>query len=383
MMRRDLIISIVSIIILLVLGILQLPGEVGEFITRVQRPVTSTREADEITAGYYEDLLDATAVRGATPTGLVGTVSSARSEVPDNWPRLHDTEGVVWDVDPYQRFLLRPGSQLSYKGAELDINALGYRDRPFDVDPEAGTRRIVLVGSSIAMGSGVPVDQTFENLFEDRLKADGYRIEILNLAVAGYRGTQLVDVMLEQVPGLQPDAVLLVLNDLTVNPKWSRHLERLMVENRDLKYPFLNDLVERAGVTPDMDAAEMSRRLAPFQDEVNAWWLSRSVDAAQEIGVPIAILVLPQPATVEPFRKRVKRLHGLLTELNVPVISLYGAYDDAYDQTALWLRPWDRHPNSDGHTLIHKALEDAMIQRRDLRDVILGGESEQETRDDG
>ena len=192
----DLDASLITIAALLVLGLAWLPGGVGELLSRLRVPAMSTRDADAVTAGYYEDLLDATAVRGATPSGLIRSMTD-RAEPPADWPRLHETEGVVWDDDSYQRFTLRPGSTLDYKGAPLDINADGFRDRPFRERSDAGPRRIAIVGSSITMGSGVPVELTYENLLEDSLLEEGHDVEILNLAIAGYRGTQLLDVVLE------------------------------------------------------------------------------------------------------------------------------------------------------------------------------------------
>ena len=372
--HRDLVPSILTIVALLVLGAITLPGSVGDLLARLQVPATSTREADAATAGYYEDLLDATVVRGSTPTGLVGSMTQ-RAEPPADWPRLHETEGVIWDDESYQRFTLRPGSTLDYKGAPLDINADGYRDRPFRPLGDDRPRRIAIIGSSITMGSGVPVLETFENRLEDSLRAEGREVEILNLAVAGYRGTQLLDVLLETVDPFEVDAVLLVINDLTVNPRAMWHLTRLVAEGRDPKYPFLVDVVERAGVDRSMDAETILARLAPYNDEVNAWWLATAVDWARARELPIALLVVPQPATVEPLRKRVRGLHPVFETLEVPVISLYRSYDRVRDQTSLWLRPWDRHPTSEGHELLHQALLGAIRKRADLQSVLFGEEA--------
>ena len=369
--------SLLTIGLLILLGVVTLPGGIGELIARLHAPAMSTREADAVTAGYYEDLLDATAVRGSTPTGLVRSMAT-RVDPPADWPRLHETDGVIWDDDSYQRFTLRPGSVLDYKGAPLDVNSDGYRDRPFTARVEGGPRRIAIVGSSITMGSGVPVEKTYENLLEDSLVADGHAIEILNLAVAGYRGTQLLDVVLESLEPMDVDAVLLVINDLTVNPRAMLHVARLLAEGRDPKYPFLADLVERAGVVPGMNEEAILERLAPFNDEVNAWWIGSVAAWARERDMPLALLIVPQPGTVEPLRRRVAGLHPIFEGLDVPVISLYRSYDLVRDQSDLWLRPWDRHPTIEGHELLHQALYGAIRKRSDLQDVLFG----QETSDD-
>lgn len=367
----DLDASLITIAALLVLGLAWLPGGVGELLSRLRVPAMSTRDADAVTAGYYEDLLDATAVRGATPSGLIRSMTD-RAEPPADWPRLHETEGVVWDDDSYQRFTLRPGSTLDYKGAPLDINADGFRDRPFRERSDAGPRRIAIVGSSITMGSGVPVELTYENLLEDSLLEEGHDVEILNLAIAGYRGTQLLDVVLEWLEPLGVDGVLLVINDLTVNPRATWHVANLVAEGRDLRYPFLEDVVARSGADSGMKPEAILDRLQPFNDEVNAWWLGAATARLREMDVPFALLVIPQPATVEPLRRRVASLHPVFEALDVPVVSLYRAYDRVRDQSTLWLRPWDRHPTAEGHELLHEALLGAVRKRSDLRSVLLG-----------
>lgn len=375
--HRDLRASLLTIGLLLLLGLFTVPGWVGEFITRLHVPAMSSREADAVTAGYYEDLLDAAVVRGSTPTGLVRLMTK-HADPPADWPRLHDTEGVVWDDDSYQRFTLSPGSMFSYKGAPLEVNADGYRDRPFLPRTEDGPRRIAIVGSSITMGSGVPVDMTYENMLEDSLRAEGHDIEIINLAVAGYRGTQLLDVVLESLEPLDVEAVLLVINDLTVNPRAMLHVARLLSEGRDPKYAFLADVADRAGVVSGMEEEAILERLAPFNDEVNEWWITTAVQWARDHQVPIALLIVPQPATVEPLRKRVKGLQPIFETLDVPIVSLYRSYDLVRDQSSLWIRPWDRHPTNEGHELLHQALLSAIRKRADVQGVLFGQETPHE-----
>ena len=119
-------------------------------------------------------------------------------------------------------------------------------------------------------------------------------------------------------------------------------------------------------------------RLAPFNDEVNAWWIGSVAAWARERDMPLALLIVPQPGTVEPLRRRVAGLHPIFEGLDVPVISLYRSYDLVRDQSDLWLRPWDRHPTIEGHELLHQALLGAIRKRSDLQDVLFG----QETSDD-
>ena len=64
------------------------------------------------------------------------------------------------------------------------------RDREYQKISQPNTYRMVLLGASNDMGTGVKDDQTYENLVEDNLNsrvpdARYSRYEILNLSVAG------------------------------------------------------------------------------------------------------------------------------------------------------------------------------------------------------
>ena len=185
--------------------------------------------------------------------------------------------------------------------------------------------------------------------------------------------------VIEEARPVGADAILLVINDLTVNPRAMLHVARLLSEGRDPRYPFLAEIAERAGVVEGMSEDEMLEILQPYNDEVNEWWLTTAVNWARDEGLPMALLVVPQPGTVEPLRKRVKPLHPLFGSLDVPVVSLYRSYDVVRDQSTLWLRPWDRHPTIEGHRLLHRALLGAVDKRADLQEVLFGQE---QTRDD-
>ena len=98
---------------------------------------------------------------------------------PLDWVRLHETDGVVWD-EPFQRFRLRPGADFDYKGAPLGVNALGLRDREILLEKGDGVRRVAMVGASVLMGSGVAVEETFENLILNGLDLSSYGPRILD-----------------------------------------------------------------------------------------------------------------------------------------------------------------------------------------------------------
>ena len=69
--------------------------------------------------------------------------------------------------------------------ARLQLNSLGLRDVERDLAKPAGTFRIGLLGDSMVEAAQVSQQATFGAIAERRLRADGYNIELINLAIAG------------------------------------------------------------------------------------------------------------------------------------------------------------------------------------------------------
>ena len=320
--------------------------------------------------GYYEELLDATEARGAG-----GWLKGPSEIAPLDWVRLHETDGVVWD-DPFQRFRLRPGADFDYKGAPLGVNALGLRDRETLLEKGDGVRRVAMVGASVLMGSGVAVEETFENRFEDAVSlgvlGDRGPVEFLNFGVAGYRLDQLADVVVERIEVFDPDAVLLVINDLALNPNWSRHVAWLVSEGRDLRYDYLREVVASAGIDADDAPRVMVSRLAPYRDQVVRGGLLVAREWCEARGIPLVLLVLAQPSATSTFSGRVEGISPLMQELGLRSLDITGAYGEHPDLEALWLRPWDRHPTSEGHALMAEGLVEKLQSDPEMADLILG-----------
>ena len=116
---------------------------------------------------------------------------------------------------PGGAFRPTPHCSASVKNAEgpwvtMRYNGCGYRSaRPCGPTP-SGTRRLVVMGSSIADGFYIPYEKTFLAILENSLtRMCGGPVEIQNVASL-QRTPDLQWTLLKEVVGLTPDAVLLV-----------------------------------------------------------------------------------------------------------------------------------------------------------------------------
>lgn len=121
-------------------------------------------------------------------------------------------EGIV-KFDPTLETRYQPSahtrisSQYKEFAIDYDINELGLRDRP--VPPRSGDAapRLLALGNSFVEGWGVPVEESFLRVAEDRLSAKT-PVRIVNGGASGYGAAQSYLLGKELVPKVQPDAVV-------------------------------------------------------------------------------------------------------------------------------------------------------------------------------
>src|SRR4029079_9866648 len=126
---------------------------------------------------------------------------------------------------------LAPGATGRNWGTPISITAHGFRDREYPLARTPGSKRIVVLGDSIAFGTNLDAADTFPKRLETMYAVAGRPVEGLNLAVAGYDTLNEV-VFLEQTGlAFSPDVVVVgwCVNDLgthSVNLALIRVLEK-------------------------------------------------------------------------------------------------------------------------------------------------------------
>jgi hypothetical protein len=296
----------------------------------------------------------------------------------DNWRWQNAEEPEGWGkgrkVFSRERpdFLLKdlvPSMNTVLGGAPCTSNSLGMRDREYDKLKPANTYRIVLLGASHDMGTGVKDDQTYENLVEDNLNsrvpdARYSRYEILNLSVAGDSILQRVLRLEQEGVEFQPDAAMLSVT--AVDEQFiASHLRKALMrgiepsaEYRDL----VQSVIRRAGVNGKMPAVMIERRLQPYVTELCRWSFQRFARQCAQRGVRPIVIYRPAPADFSGQESAARsKMLGMARSAGLEVVDLSPAFDSVTDRSSLILAKWDDHTTALGHRLLADKLYEALV----------------------
>jgi hypothetical protein len=326
-------------------------------IARLHGDVLNARDLAMQRRGYYEEL----------DVGRADNWQWHAAEDPEGWREGHKS---LFRQRP--DFLLKemvPSMTTNLAGARITSNHLGMRDREYQKAKPADTYRVVLLGASHDMGSGVRDEETYENLVEDSLNQTipdprYTRYEILNLSVAGYSILQRV-LRLEQ-GGLEfePDAAILSIS--AVDEQFlASHLRRALISGIDPPPEYrniVNEIVNGARVSGKMPAVMIERRLQPFFTELCKWSFQRFAKQCAERGVRPLVMYRPAPADFSGLESSTRsKMLASARAAGLEVIDLSAAFDSVSDRSALILAKWDDHTTTLGHRLLADKLYEGLV----------------------
>ncbi|MEM7205020.1 MAG: hypothetical protein AAF628_32500 [Planctomycetota bacterium] len=327
----------------------QLPQAASEVMQSLRVARLNRLDAEQLTRGYYEDLLDVDRFNSE--------LWNAFKSKPRDWVNLDQTAAIEPSGD-FALTQLKPDIEIEYHGATLRTNQFGLRDRRYEEQKPDDTWRAALVGASYVMGSGVGNDETFENLVEDGLTADPppgglARYEILNFAVAGYGPLQRVWSFEHRATRFSPDVVLYVAHENEVY-RVKRHLASAWNRGVPLPFPELEAIYAEAGITKGMAAEAFENALEPHVRKIIEFSYRRLGEAARAAGARPAWVLLPT-LEMSGDREELGWLVDLARDAGLEAIELFGVYD-GHHIFDIRLADWDYHPNVDGHRIIADRL---------------------------
>jgi hypothetical protein len=321
-------------------------GSASKLILAARSSGLNREDEADVERGYYEGLL------AVDKFNLELFDHYARR--PPEWGATITDVGLATPTHDFQRYELKPSAAVRFKGAVLHTNRWGMHDKDYSLEPPPKTFRVALLGASHAMGTGVDREGTFEAILERRLNEENdggtyQSIEILNFAVWGYRPVQQIEVLNEKVLPFRPNAMLYVEHPGD-NRRLIVNLGEAVREGIELPYPYLRQLVAKAGIDRTTPLPKMRRRLEPYVDDIVLWLYRDLVRTCKDHEILPVYVSLPvvhsehEPPNLQPAR-----------EAGFTIIDLKGVYA-GHTWYKLILSQWDSHPNAEGHRIVAERL---------------------------
>jgi hypothetical protein len=336
-------------------------------IAQLHGDVLNARDMAQQRRGYYEEL----------DVGRKENWGRQGAEEPEGW-----SKGRKAFFRERRDLLLRdivPSMSTVLGGTPCTSNSLGMRDREYQKAKPANTYRIVLLGASNDMGTGVGTEQTYENLVEDSLNsrvpdARYSRYEILNLSVAADSILQRVLRLEQEGFQYEPDAVMLSISAADVQFVAS-HIRQALIQGIEAPPGYreiVQSVVSRAHVNGKMPAVMIERRLQPYYDELCRWSFQRFAQQCAQRGIRPIVMYRPAPVDFAGTEAATRsKMIGLAREAGLEIVDLSQAFDSVTDRNSLMLAKWDDHTTALGHRLLADELY------RDLVPLLFGSSSKQ------
>jgi lysophospholipase L1-like esterase len=296
-------------------------------------------------------------------------------------PKLSTGEWSIFDfAEPHVRAFMP-------SGALYRTNRHGFRGREYAARKPKGVFRVVIVGDSVTMGSGVEEDEAYPALLESALNAGAagkaVRYEVLNLGVPGAH-LEFVVKRLEKL-GLRFDPDLIVYG-WTVNDIQGDGYRKTMPSPEERRRrmqalaasPFARSALVRVvlphwralreATIPPPDSYVHESRWNYFHN-AEAWvdfsaGLDRLARVQEERSVCVAVFLHTHLYTLNflhPFSAIYRRVEEAARERGLLVIDSFDAHRGRAARP-LRVDAMDPHPNSRGHQILGEALFEGLTQ---------------------
>jgi len=117
---------------------------------------------------------------------------------------------TVPDDDPMISYRLRPSMDEWFKGAPIHTSSFGFRTGEMPEGTNGGHEpRVVVLGRSISMGSGVTEDSVYSELLQEWLREFKPGAAVFNLSVGGYSFLQVAENYRRWEARVRPNVVIL------------------------------------------------------------------------------------------------------------------------------------------------------------------------------
>ena len=264
----------------------------------------------------------------------------------------------------------------------LHVHDRNYMRRTSPFPPKSKRQfRIMVVGDSLTYGYGVREEETYPMQIETALKKN-FNIEVLNLGVSGYQSEDLLKIITEYTPLLQPNLIIygVCLNDFLPSgvgeyqnnmayrfpfpETFKRFLSEKTYLGRMVSDGY-NHILIKLGLRNDFytdilkDFKNYQMRFARDVKDMNMFVLNRGLP-------PVVAMVLNQFPDLNSNGYQIALIaEEHLKNAGLAVISTKEYYH-RYDKQKMVVSPWEGHPNAKANQIFADLFIAHLQHRSDL-----------------
>ena len=251
-----------------------------------------------------------------------------------------------------------PNSEALLQSVTIRINDWKLRGGPVWPSDD-GHRRILVLGSSITLGWGVPEEDTMTTRLQRMFEQDGQRVEILNGGIGNYNAERSIERFFRELEGLHPTDIVMhyFLRDAEELEAGGGNFLLRHSELAVTGWILGNRLIGQSGEQSLVDHYNKVYREDQPGYIAMLEALRRLSNYARDHHIRIYLAMTPDVHDLASYRfgfihERMRKIAEADGYRYVDLLPALGALPP----DKVWAMPGDPHPNSLGHRLMAEAL---------------------------
>jgi hypothetical protein len=261
----------------------------------------------------------------------------------------------------------RPNSQAKLMGVDVALNSLGHRSSELKKIKGKNEKRIYVLGSSMGMGWGVPLEDTFPIILTEKLNTSGqqpFDFVAINAGVGNYNTFYQVELFKKQVNITKPDLAIIqfYLNDAEPNPQGEISSLKVMKYSlfAALTYQYIKlIMVKASGSLPDYYSNLYIEGNASWENAKKALKELKAICDAKSI--PLYALLIPELQDLSPqgpFPLLYKKIGATFSSFEIPMVNPFDQIQASFgrDSSRARVSHDDPHPSAPIHHILADEL---------------------------
>jgi len=305
---------------------------------------------------------------------IVLTILEIGFRVYSNYTLIYDVEMHKYATKLKQRSSINglthehiPNSEAELMGVNIKLNNLGFREDINTNKKQINEKRIIIVGSSITMGWGVPYDSIFSSKLERYLSnnSEDKDINVINTGIGNYNTVLESRFIEHNIDNLNPDELILhfYLNDVEILGSGSQNI--FIKYFYSIAYFYIR--IKQAIHSNKNKYKSMGEYYADLYKDESEGWLAakKAIISVKKIcesrGVRFMVLIQPDLHDLSElsFQKEChKKINTFLSDNSIKYHDLFKSFQEkaGNDPQKIWVNNDDPHPNIKGHDIIYSSL---------------------------